>query len=264
MTVLELFPFLCLGLMAITFSIEFVISVWIKRDGLHDWRDTLINIATGLIYVLTSMLKVYLIGGIMWAAFGAAPWSWDLSSPVSWLVLLLVYEFFFYWSHRASHYFKFMWAFHAVHHNSTKFNQSTGMRNSWFGGYLDWIFVVPCLAMGFDPVAVAAIQAFCQTWDYLCHTQYIGSLGPLEWVTNTPSNHRVHHSDDLDLGKSNLGSMLVIWDRLFGTYRKEPATIRYGAIPMPTKPLNLWHLQFYLFRRRQPEVLEPAASIPSP
>lgn len=250
MTLLELFPFLCLGLMGVVFSTELLVSRAIKRDQNYDWRDTFCNLATGLIYVGTSMIKMFLIGGLLWGAFHLSPWRWDLHSPVSWLVLLVVYEFFFYWSHRASHYFQFMWAFHAVHHNSTKFNISTGMRNSWFGGYIDWVFLIPCLAIGFDPIAVAAVQGFCQTWDYLCHTQYIGKLGPLEWITNTPSNHRVHHSVDLDEGKSNLGSMLIIFDRLFGTYRKEPAAIEYGAVPAPTKPFNLLHLQFYLFKRR--------------
>jgi sterol desaturase/sphingolipid hydroxylase (fatty acid hydroxylase superfamily) len=246
---LALVPALALGVMAVAFSTELVVSWKIKRDRRYDWRDTICNLATGGVYVATSVVKGLLIGGVLWGGYQLSPWRWDLGSPVSWLVLLLVYEFFFYWSHRASHHFHFMWAFHAVHHNSTKFNISTGMRNSWFGGYIDWVFLLPCVLLGFDPLAIGAIQAFCQTWDYLCHTQYVGALGPLEWFANTPSNHRVHHSVDVSLGKSNLGSMLMIWDRLFGTYRKEPVHIVYGATPAPVKPFNLFHLQFYLFRR---------------
>lgn len=247
---LALFPFLCLGVMAVAFSTEVVVSWRVKRDQRYCVKDTICNLATGLVYVGTSILKGLLIGGTLWAAYQVSPWRWDIDSPLSWLVLLLVYEFFYYWSHRASHYFKFMWAFHAAHHSSTKFNISIGMRNSWFGGFIDWVFLLPCVLLGFDPIAIAAIQAFCQTWDYVCHTQYVGSLGPLDWITNTPSNHRVHHSVDVTLGKSNLGSMLIIFDRLFGTYREEPAQIVYGATPAPAKPFNLLHLQFYLFRRR--------------
>ncbi|MDB4964250.1 MAG: sterol desaturase [Myxococcales bacterium] len=253
---LALVPFFGLGVMTVAFSAELLVSWRFRRDQRYGLHDTIANIATGGIYVLTSLVKGLLIGGILWGAYQVSPWRWDLSSPWSWLVLLLVYEFFFYWSHWASHRFQFMWAFHAVHHNSTKFNISTGMRNSWFGGYIDWVFLLPCVLLGFDPLAIGAIQAFCQLWDYLCHTQYVGKLGPLEWITNTPSNHRVHHSSDLTLGKSNLGSMLIIFDRLFGTYRKEPATIVYGATPMPTKPFNLLHLQFYLFRKN---AISPAA-----
>lgn len=259
---LALVPFLALGLMTVTFCAEIVVSRWIKRDQHYEWKDTICNIAIGGVYVGTSLFKGLLIGGALWGGYRLSPWRWDLGSPTSWIVLLLVYEFFYYWSHRASHWFHFMWAFHAVHHNSTKFNISTAMRNSWFGGYIDWVFLMPCAFLGFDPIAIAAIQVVCQTWDYLCHTQYIGTLGPLEWFMNTPSNHRVHHSVDVSLGKSNLGSILMIFDRLFGTYRKEPQRIIYGATPAPTRPFDVFHLQFYLFRRNSAAPQMPSITVP--
>ena len=136
----------------------------------------------------------------------------------------------YYWKHRLLHETALGWSMHSVHHSSTELNLTTSIRSSWVQRLLDDFFYLPLAAIGFEPALVlvlADLNLFSQFW---IHTRVIGRLGPLEWLLNTPSSHRVHHAAERVLANKNYGSTLIVWDRLFGTYAPEPmAEPRYGT-----------------------------------
>ena len=253
--------------MTAAFVLEFVISRWFLRDQAYHLRDTVTAVATGGGYLVASLLRNLVLGGVFLAAYAASPWRWDEAHPGSWLVALVVVDFFYYWSHRLSHTSPLFWAFHAAHHSSRKFNLSLGMRNSWLGGYLDWVFVLPAPLLGFHPLQVAVVIAVMQLWDFMCHTGYVGRLPVIDALFNSPTNHAVHHSVDPAHNRCNLGGMLIVWDRLFGTYHAYPvktAPLRYGIDPEPAHPYGIWYLQFYLLPSVVRAWFSGAAPAPKP
>lgn len=156
--------------------------------------------------------------------------TWDLKSPLAWIAALVIYDFFYYWKHRANHEVRIMWAGHITHHNSEYFNLSTALRQSSTTFLFDWIFYLPMAVVGVPPemfVGVALIDLLYQYW---VHTELVGKLGWFDRVFVSPSNHRVHHGQNDYCLDKNYGGILILWDRLFGTFedeRDEP--ISYGV-----------------------------------
>jgi len=165
-------------------------------------------------------------------------------SPTHWAAAILLADFLYYWMHRAEHEIRVLWAYHVVHHSSTEFDLTTGYRLSWIEGLIEWVFLVPMLLLGFDAIttfAAISVVVVYQTW---IHTQKIGTLGKLEGIISTPSAHRVHHgSNDKYLDK-NYGGILMIWDRIFGTYQPEEETVAFG-ITTPIKSINPFVINFH-------------------
>ncbi len=152
----------------------------------------------------------------------------------SWIAAILAADLTYYWMHRCEHKVRLLWAYHSVHHSSSEFNLTTAFRLSWVEGLFEWVFFVPMIAIGFDPVQTIgglAVVVSYQTW---IHTEKIGWCGPLEGILNTPSAHRVHHTAREARLDRNFGGILMLWDRLFGTYLNDRAPDRYGL----TAPLR--------------------------
>jgi len=145
-----------------------------------------------------------------------------------WLLLIPAEDFCYYWFHRASHEVRLFWAAHVNHHSSTHYNLSTALRQSWTAPLLGWAFWMPLPLLGFHPLMVATAQSISLLYQYWIHTELIGRMGPLEWVLNTPSHHRVHHGRDALYLDRNHAGILIIWDRLFGTFEPERARPVYG------------------------------------
>ena len=160
----------------------------------------------------------------------------DIEMSVSaFLLLVVLQDFFYYWFHRASHRIRWMWAAHVVHHSSERMNFSTAFRQSLMYPLAGmWIFWLPLVIIGFDPKWVVFVVLFNLGLQFFVHTQSIRSLGWLEWVFNTPSHHRVHHGRNPQYIDKNYAGVLIIWDKLFGTFEPEVETVRYGT----TKPVN--------------------------
>lgn len=152
----------------------------------------------------------------------------------TWVAALLAADFTYYWMHRWEHEIRILWAHHSVHHSSPEFNLTTSLRLAWVEGLVTWVFYVPMILIGFDLVqtviAFAVVIAY-QTW---IHTEKIGKLGWLDKVFNTPSVHRVHHGSNSHYLDKNYGGILIVWDRLFGTYQPEEQPVIYGL----TEPLD--------------------------
>ncbi|MED6334693.1 MAG: sterol desaturase family protein [Planctomycetota bacterium] len=155
--------------------------------------------------------------------FDLPPGAWWV-----WLLLIPTEDFFYYWYHRASHEVRFFWAAHVNHHSSTHYNLSTALRQSWTGPLIGWVFWMPLPLLGFHPLMVVTAQSISLLYQYWIHTELIGRMGPFEWVFNTPSHHRVHHGRDALYLDRNHGGILILWDRLFGSFEPERARPVYG------------------------------------
>ena len=138
-------------------------------------------------------------------------------SLLAWLGLFFLVDHSYYWFHRASHRVNFLWAGHAVHHQSEEYNLSTALRQNWVENLLAWPFYVPLAILGY-PLSMFALASTANTlYQFWIHTRIIRRLGPAEGVFNTPASHRVHHGINPKYIDKNYGGMFMVWDRLYGT-----------------------------------------------
>ncbi len=162
----------------------------------------------------------------------AAPWlDWmwqhrlftqSLDQPASVLLLFIGLEFFYYWYHRAAHTTRWFWAAHSVHHSPNQFNLAAAYRLGWFGRFTGTsLFFTPLVLLGFTPEAVLTALFLNLLYQFWIHAEWIPKLGWLEYVLNTPSSHRVHHARNPEYLDANYGGVLIVFDRLFGTYVAE-------------------------------------------
>ena len=159
-------------------------------------------------------------------------------------LLFLGVEFCYYWFHRASHHIRWFWATHAVHHSATKFNLSAAIRLGWTGQLTGaFVFFLPLAWIGVHPLAIVGMLGLGLLYQFFLHTHLDISLGPLEWVLNTPRHHRVHHACNDGCLDRNFGSVLIVFDRVFGTFASAPENERlvYGikAGQISNNPLKI-------------------------
>jgi alkylglycerol monooxygenase len=153
---------------------------------------------------------------------------------LAWLVAFVAVDFIYYWWHRASHRANFLWAAHVVHHQSEEFNLAVALRQSVLTPLTFTPFAVPLALIGIPPLIYATVAALSTLYQFWIHTELVGKLGPLEKVLNTPSHHRVHHARNSRYLDRNYAAVLIVWDRLFGTFAPEEERPTYGI----TKPLR--------------------------
>ncbi|WP_300038763.1 sterol desaturase family protein [uncultured Roseobacter sp.] len=191
------------------------------------FAEMLTSASTQIPYLLVETFILTGAYGIYWVIALGMPWA----IPVTWWSLILVVllaDIIYYWEHRIAHEVRLLWTQHAVHHSSRDMNIVTGVRFGPLEGIWSLIAHIPLALMGFAPEAIVfgviVVLAY-QTW---LHTELIGKLGPLEQILNTPSHHRVHHGCDDKYLDRNYGGILIIWDRIWGTFQVEEETPRYG------------------------------------
>ncbi|MEM7025051.1 MAG: sterol desaturase family protein [Pseudomonadota bacterium] len=197
------------------------------------------------VFVLTGAYALYVMVSELWI-------SWTMPITAGTVVLaVLVADFLYYWEHRLAHEIRFLWLQHAVHHSSRYMNIITGIRFGPLEGLWTMVALFPMVLAGFPPELVIfgnlAVLAY-QTW---LHTEVIGKLGPLEWMLNTPSHHRVHHGSDAKYLDRNYAGVLIVWDRLFGTFQVEEERPRYGLSRDfdSVNPLAVWFSELPQFVR---------------
>ena len=202
-----------------------------KKKKLYRLNDTISNFSLGIGNQISGALeKVVLFGLFLYIykhyAFFYQPKSWW-----SFVLCLLLFDFLFYWAHRFSHEINLFWGAHVVHHQSEEYNLSVALRQSWFQNLISFFIFLPIPFLGFDPLifgAAAGIQTIYQFW---IHTRTINKMpAVVEYFLSTPSHHRVHHAINPKYIDRNHGGLLIIWDRMFGTFRAEddPEEIVYG------------------------------------
>lgn len=194
----------------------------------YEIRDTRTSLTLGVGNVLVNVVWKFAVVAAYVAIYELTPLRLDPANPITWVLLFFADDLSYYWFHRCSHESRFFWASHVVHHSSTHYNLSTALRQTWVPmTYFPFWLWMP--AVGFEPWMVLLAQAWSLIYQFWIHTERIRKLPrPLEAVLNTPSHHRVHHgSNDVYLDK-NYGGILIIWDKLFGTYVPEGERVRYG------------------------------------
>ena len=158
----------------------------------------------------------------------------DLASIIPlWLMWVLAFVFIdlvFYIYHRLSHRVRFLWAIHMSHHSSEEMNFAVSFRQAWFGPVSKIPFFIVLPLAGLDPTIIAIAGVISTLWGIVGHTQIIDKLGPLELVFNTPSHHRVHHGSNEEYIDKNFGNLLIIWDKIFGTFEPEKEKVKYGLV----------------------------------
>lgn len=207
----------------------------------YEMRDALASLAMGLGNFIVGFGTIVVVV----TAFEGASQYRIFEIDFQWWAFVLVFfaeDFVFYWFHRWSHEHRIWWAAHVNHHSSQHFNLSTALRQTWTTfPCLSWVVWLPLAFVGFPPELIVfqmGVSLVCQFW---FHTEAIGTLWkPIELVFNTPSHHRVHHAINPRYLDRNHGGILIIWDRLFGTFvpedsEKEPC--RYGL----TKPIGTFN-----------------------
>ena len=157
-------------------------------------------------------------------------WAW-----YTWLIVLVADDFNFYWHHRFSHTVRLLWAAHVPHHSAKSFNLTIGIRNGWFVTLYKPMFWLWLPILGVEPLMIAGVMIINGIYQFFLHTQLVPSLGWFEKVFNTPFIHQVHHSSNVEYLDKNHGGMLIIWDKLFGTFQDIIPTLnpKYGILKDP-------------------------------
>lgn len=211
----------------LTVSIIEIILVIINAPERKLIKDISANILLGLLYMVTGMsVKVVaftVFSLFYYYAIVNPEMSWWL-----WIVGFLGCDFMHYIYHWLGHKTRIFWAPHVTHHSSEYFNMSTGYRNNFFHVLYRFLFWAPLCFLGIPPVIVLTIESITAIQNFIVHTEKIGKLGVLDWIFNTPSNHRVHHGVNPEYIDKNLGGVLMIYDHLFRTYAKEVVPPVYG------------------------------------
>ncbi len=206
---------------------------WGRRRGRAIYRlnDAISSISLGMLSqvstVLTRLFQVGLYAAVFaQAALVRADAFWN--SPAGWLLALVFYDFCYYWLHRAGHEVAVFWAAHVVHHQSQDYNLSTALRQTSSGALLGWIFYAPMALAGVPPLVFGVVALIDLLYQYWVHTELVGTLGWFDRWLCSPSNHRVHHAVNDAYLDRNYGGILIVWDRLFGTFEPEVEAPTYG------------------------------------
>ncbi len=197
----------------------------------YTFKDAAASISMGLGNVLIGLFaKALVLGALTWVylnwRFFTLPFAWW-----SWLLVFLADDLCYYWFHRVSHENRFFWASHVVHHSSQRYNLSTALRQTWTGSFVSFVFWLPLPLLGFHPVMILAQMSVSLIYQYWIHTELIDRMPAwFEAVFNTPSHHRVHHATNPQYLDRNHAGILIIWDKMFGTFEPEVEKPVYGLV----------------------------------
>jgi sterol desaturase/sphingolipid hydroxylase (fatty acid hydroxylase superfamily) len=214
-------------------GVELVLARVLERDS-YRLNDSVGDLACGVLQQLGGVfLKTALFAGYAALYSGYRQLEIPMNAAWAWVACFVGHDFLYYWFHRFSHEVNAGWAAHVVHHQSEEYNLAVALRQGAFQPAVSWVFYLPLALLGFPPAMFLTVSAFDTLYQFWIHTRLIGRLGPLEWVLNTPSHHRVHHARNPRYIDRNHGGTLIVWDRLFGTFAQERDEPVYGI----TKPL---------------------------
>jgi sterol desaturase/sphingolipid hydroxylase (fatty acid hydroxylase superfamily) len=165
--------------------------------------------------------------------------TWS-SAIVPWVIAFVGVDFLYYWWHRSSHAVNLLWAAHVVHHQSEDYNLAVALRQAILTSFTAQLFYLPLAFLGVPPLIFASVNAISTLYQFWIHTELVGKLGWLEEWLNTPSHHRVHHAINPQYLDKNHGAILIVWDRLFGTFAREEEPCRYGIVKPFASYNPLW------------------------
>ncbi|MBP2562414.1 sterol desaturase/sphingolipid hydroxylase (fatty acid hydroxylase superfamily) [Neorhizobium galegae] len=253
-------PSLRAGILIIAASfmlLEYLIGRLARHDT-HDLKESAASFGVAVIHGLVRPLEAALVAVPFMLAYRHRLFDIDITTAAGLLALFVAVDFVYYWHHRASHHIRWLWATHAVHHSPTRLNLTAAIRLGWTGNISGhFLFFVPLAWAGFHPLGIVAMLGLNLAYQFFIHTELSPRLGPLEWVLNTPAHHRVHHASNAGCLDKNFGGILIVFDRLFGTFAEAPKTepFRYGLRGRPASlnpgriALGEWAILWRDFRR---------------
>jgi len=216
-------------------GIELLVERLSKRK-LYRLNDAITNISCGVTQQLTNIFfKV--LGVAAYALVYELRFFTVADNALTFVLLFIGADFCYYWAHRMSHEINLFWGGHVVHHQSEDYNFSVALRQGSFQILWTFSFYLPLALIGFSPTTFVFVSALVTVYQFWIHTETIGKLGWQVYVFNTPSHHRVHHGRDPKYIDRNHAGVLIIWDRMFGTFQEEEEKPVYGI----TKPTNSWN-----------------------
>lgn len=226
--------------------IEFLVSRFGEHKS-YENKETIGSLLVGLGNLTVNLLmKTVLIYGAIWI-YNLLPWRMELN----WWTLVpcfIIYDCCSYWSHRISHYNRFFWATHVVHHSAEHYNLTVAFRQSWVQ-HFKTVFFIPVAMLGFHPVIFLIASQLSTLYQFWVHTEAIGKLHPfIERYFGTPSNHRVHHGSQEKYLDKNFGATFMIWDHLFGSFQYEEEKPIYGLTTPLENKTNPFILNFHEYR----------------
>jgi sterol desaturase/sphingolipid hydroxylase (fatty acid hydroxylase superfamily) len=218
------------------FALIAIEMVWAKRKGVSVYRfaDSLTDLGCGMTQQITHLLwGLTQLAIYAWLFEHARFVTWK-APAVPWVLAFVLVDFAYYWWHRFSHETNFLWAVHAVHHQSEDYNLAVALRQAVLSSWTSLPFYLPLAFLGVPTLVFATVNALSTLYQFWIHTQLVGRIGgPLEKILNLPHHHRVHHAINTQYLDKNYGATLIVWDWLFGTYADEVEKPVYGV----TKPL---------------------------
>jgi len=214
-----------------------------RRPIGYEWRDSLTSIFSGVVAPIA-----WFPTGLL--TYAVALWCWDHrvatlgTGLAGWMVAMVGWDFSFYWQHRAEHEIRLLWGGHVTHHSSQRYNFSTALRQSWTP-WTGFVFYPVWCVLGVHPLMVLMAGGFNLVYQFFLHTEAVDRLpAALEAWLNTPSHHRVHHGSNPQYLDRNYGGMLIVWDRLFGSFEPEGQQVVYGLTKNIHSYNPLW-VQFH-------------------
>ncbi len=205
--------------------IELLMS-FLHREG-DRLKDMLANICLGLLVILTGFFMKALALIVYTMIYSIAIIK-PAPSLLLWMIAFFLCDLVLYIYHLLGHKTRLLWAAHVAHHSSLHYNLSVGFRINFIHLFYRFLFWAPLGLVGITPEMILLLDSLTAVWNFLIHTEKIKKLGLLDLIFNTPSNHRVHHASNPEYIDKNLGGILIIYDRIFGTYAKETITPIYG------------------------------------
>lgn len=223
-----------------------VVASFFLRKKYYRLNDSVNDLSMGIIdqvggaFINASLFILYMYIWDNYRIFdmGATTTGQLIGIPIAvWVITFLVRDMQYYWAHRMSHTMNIGWATHIAHHQSEEYNLSVALRQGVFQGFFFYFFYWPMALIGFPPMVWMVCGQFNTIYQFWIHTRAIGKLGPVEWVLNTPSHHRVHHGRDPKYIDKNHAGVFIIWDRMFGSFVEEEEEPHFGL----ATPLQSWN-----------------------
>ena len=217
-------------------GIELLIAK-MKNLSYYRMNDAIANLSCGIGSQISGIfLKAVTFVGYTYL-YQHSLWKIE-NGPITFVLLFIGVDFFYYWFHRLAHEISFLWGSHVVHHQSEEYNLTVALRQAWLQGAFSWVFYLPLAVVGFSPVAFLTIASLQTLYQFWIHTKLIGKMNPVfEYIFATPSHHRVHHAVNPKYIDRNHGGTLILFDRWFGTFQEEEEEVVFGI----TKQINSWN-----------------------
>lgn len=220
-------------------GVEYVYGILTRRNN-YRLNDTISSLSQGVLSQAVAACTTFFQIGAFSLIYRHVPNWGNRDFWPTWYgagLAIVLYDFCNYWLHRIDHRCNFYWASHVIHHQSQQFNLSTALRHESASPVIDSVFFFPLALMGMPPEVFGTAAFVVLVYQVWVHTEHIGKLGWFDYVFTSPSNHRVHHSINEKYLNKNYAAVLIIWDRMFGTFEPESEPCIYGTLT----PLNSWN-----------------------